>query len=420
MSHGATIAPHGAHSRIDSLEEYRELHKLSLEEPEKFWRAQAERLTWFHPFESVFEADPVEVDFNWYAGGKLNACFNCVDRHAETTPDKPAIIWVGNEPGETRVITFRELKYRVSQLANVLRAKGVKKGDRVCIYMPMIPEAAFAMLACARIGAAHSVVFAGFSANALRDRILDADCKVVITADEAPRGARKVALKSIVDEAVEPCSHRCAACWSRGAPARTIPMKEGRDFDLAEEMARQRSTSPIEWMDSEDPLFVLYTSGSTGKPKGVLHTTAGYLVYAAMTYQLVFDPRENEIHFCTADVGWVTGHSYIVYGPLANGVTTVMFEGVPVYPDASRLWQVADEVQANILYTAPTGVAACIASGAPATAVRHQDLRASRCACWGASASRSIQRRGPGTTTWSARSAATSSTPGGRRRRVES
>jgi acetyl-CoA synthetase len=355
MSSGQTIAPHGSHSRIPSLDEYRRLHQKSLDQPEQFWGEQAARLTWFHPFESVVNADAREVDFNWYSGGKLNAAYNCVDRHADKTPDKPALIWVGNEPGEKREITFGELKYRVCQLANVLRAKGVKKGDRVCIYLPMIPEAAFSMLACARMGAVHSVVFAGFSAESLRDRINDAGCKVLITADEAPRGARSVGLKHIVDQALESTDLIETVLMVRRT-GKDVPMKAGRDFDLGEEMSRQRSTSPCEWMDSEDPLFILYTSGSTGKPKGVMHTTAGYLTYVAMTHELVFDPRENEVHFCTADVGWVTGHSYIVYGPLANGVTTVMFEGVPTYPDAGRLWQVVDEVKASILYTAPTAL----------------------------------------------------------------
>jgi acetyl-CoA synthetase len=355
MSSGPTIAPHGSHSRIPSLDEYRRLHQKSLDHPEEFWGEQAARLTWFHPFASVVKADAREVDFNWYSGGKLNAAYNCVDRHADKTPDKVALIWVGNEPGEKREITFRELKYRVCQLANVLRAKGVKKGDRVCIYLPMIPEAAFSMLACARIGAVHSVVFAGFSAESLRDRINDAGCKVLITADEAPRGARSVGLKHIVDQALESTDLIETVLIARRT-GKEVPMKAGRDFDMGEEMSRQRSTSPCEWMDSEDPLFILYTSGSTGKPKGVMHTTAGYLTYAAMTHELVFDPRENEVHFCTADIGWVTGHSYIVYGPLANGVTTVMFEGVPTYPDAGRLWQVVDEVKANILYTAPTAL----------------------------------------------------------------
>jgi acetyl-CoA synthetase len=362
MSTGITIQPHGQHTRLKSIDEYRELYRSSLENPSAFWDREAKRLSWFHPYHTVLDADSEEVDFAWYLGGRLNACFNCVDRHAAQRPGKPAIVWVGNEPGQSKTITFRELKHQVSRVANVLRSFGVQKGDRVCIYLPMIPEAAYAMLACARIGAIHSVVFAGFSAESLRDRILDAGCKVVITADEAPRGPKRVPLKAICDQAVDGLAEVTCVLVARRTGA-AVPMRTGRDFYLDEEMHKHRSTATVEWMAAEDPLFILYTSGSTGKPKGVMHTTAGYLVYAAMTHEYVFDPRENEVHFCTADVGWVTGHSYIIYGPLANGVTTVMYEGVPNHPDPGRIWQVVDEVGANILYTAPTALRALRRAG---------------------------------------------------------
>ncbi len=351
------VEPHGKHTRIASFEEYQALWQQSIESPATFWAEEAKRIDWFHPFRSVNRTtiDAREAEIAWYDGGQLNASYNCIDRHAALTPDKPAIVWVGNTPGERRVISFLELLHEVSRLANALRANGVRRGDRVCIYLPMIPEAAFAMLACARIGAVHSVVFAGFSAEALRDRIIDANCELLITADEAPRGAKTVPLKQIVDKALInlPQIRRVFVARRTGAD---VPMKEGRDLPLDVEMARQRPYLPAVWMDAEDPLFILYTSGSTGKPKGVLHTTGGYLVYAATTFAYVFDPRADDIHFCTADVGWVTGHSYIVYGPLALGCTTVMYEGVPNYPDAGRIWQVVDETRANILYTAPTAL----------------------------------------------------------------
>ncbi|MBS2025582.1 MAG: acetate--CoA ligase [Deltaproteobacteria bacterium] len=357
-----SIAPHGKHTRIPTLAEYDRLYRESIEDPRSFWGKQGERVTWFHPFHSVLDIDTEEVDFSWYQGGRLNVSFNCVDRHAAERPNKTAILWAGNEPGEYKHITYRELKHQVARLANVLKAKGVQKGDRVCIYLPMIPEAAYAMLACARIGAVHSVVFAGFSAESLRDRIIDAGCKVVITANEAPRGPKKVALKHIVDVAVDGLKVVESVLVARRTST-DVPMTVGRDTFLDEEMSRQRSTCPVEWMASEDPLFILYTSGSTGKPKGVLHTTAGYLIYTAMTHDLVFDLRPDDIHFCTADVGWVTGHSYIVYGPLCNGATSVMFESVPNYPDSGRIWSVVDDTKATILYTAPTALRALRRAG---------------------------------------------------------
>lgn len=349
-------------AHVSSREMYDALYRRSVADPAGFWGEQAERLTWFHPPQSIVRADPRRGESAWFAGGRLNACYNCVDRHAARTPDKPAIVWAKNEPGEYETITYDDLLRRVGTLANVLKAHGVRKGDRVCIYLPMIPELACAMLACARLGAIHSVVFAGFSAEALRGRIVDADCRLVITADEGLRGAKKIALKPVVDEAIAglPEALRVLVVQRTGAP---VAMTPGRDLWLHEEARKQRATCPVEWVDAEDPLFILYTSGSTGKPKGVLHTTGGYLVYAATTHHYVFDARPDDIHFCAADAGWVTGHSYIVYGPLANGVTTVMFESLPTYPDAGRYWQVVDDVKATIFYTAPTAIRALLREG---------------------------------------------------------
>jgi len=347
---------------IRTLDDYQRLYRRSITDPAGFWADEAKVLTWFHPFDQVVDVDLDEVDFSWFSHGRLNAAYNCVDRHAAARPGKLAIRWVGNEPGERRDITYRELKHEVGRIANVLRAHGVRRGDRVCIYMPMIPEAVYTMLACARIGAVHSVVFAGFSAESLRDRILDAGCEVLITADEAPRGAKKVALKALVDQAVAGLDQVRSVLVARRTGA-DVPMKTGRDYFLDQEMAQHRSTCPIEWMSAEDPLFILYTSGSTGKPKGVMHTTAGYLVHAASSYHRIFDYREGDIHFATADIGWITGHTYVVYGPLASGSTVVLFEGIPTYPDPSRLWQVVDEVGATVLYTAPTALRALIQQG---------------------------------------------------------
>jgi acetyl-CoA synthetase len=350
----------GAH--LDSMEEYQRLYRLSLDDPETFWAKQAERLTWFHPWDTVFDSDYENVDFAWFLSGRLNACYNCVDRHLEARGDQDAIIWVRDEPGEYEHISYRQLKHEVSRVANVLRYYGVQKYDRVCIYMPMIPELAYTMLACARIGAVHSIVFGGFSAESIRDRILDAGAKVVVTANEGLRGGRRLHLKETVDRAVDGLDLVETVLVARRTDTE-VPMKPGRDHWLDEECRKQRSTCTFEWMGTECPLFILYTSGSTGKPKGVLHTTGGYLVYAATTHHYVFDSKPGEVYFCAADIGWITGHSYIIYGPLANGATTVMFESVPTYPDAGRYWQIVDDLGVNTLYTAPTAIRALNRAG---------------------------------------------------------
>lgn len=342
---------------------YQSMYKASIETPEVFWAEQANQfLTWQKPWSKVTESDLRKGQVAWFIDGKLNVSVNCIDRHLPARANQTAIIWEGDDPSEDQFITYQELHDQVCRLANALRQRGVKKGDRVCIYMPMIPEASYAMLACARIGAVHSVVFGGFSPEALKDRILDADCRVVITADEGLRGGKRVPLKKNTDIALNHCPdvHTCIVVKRT---AGEIAWNPNRDFWYEDLVEQQSNDCEPEWMDSEDPLFILYTSGSTGKPKGVLHTTAGYLLQAAMTHKYVFDYHEGDIYWCTADVGWVTGHSYILYGPLTNGATTLMFEGVPTYPDASRCWQVIDKHGVNIFYTAPTAIRALMGAG---------------------------------------------------------
>jgi len=327
------------------------------------WAEQAnELIDWYTPWEQVQEVDYHKADISWFKGAKLNVSHNCLDRHLETRGDQVAIIWESDDPAKSRKITYKELHTEVCQFASALKGLGVNKGDRICIYMPMIPEAAVAMLACTRIGAMHSIVFGGFSPDALRDRINDSECSIVITADQGLRGGKKVPLKTNADKACEdtPSVRKMVVVKHGGEPT---GWNDGRDVWYHEIVEAGSPSCAAEEMDSEDPLFILYTSGSTGKPKGVLHTTAGYILYAAMTHKYVFDYRDGDIYWCTADVGWVTGHSYIVYGPLANGATTLMFEGVPTYPDAGRFWEVIDKHQVNIFYTAPTALRALMAQG---------------------------------------------------------
>ncbi|SDZ57849.1 acetate--CoA ligase [Pseudomonas salomonii] len=346
-----------------SQDEYQRLYRQSIEQPDTFWAEQAKGfLDWIKPWHTVQHSDITTGAAQWFAGGQLNVSYNCIDRHLAQRADQPAFIWEGDDPAKSSKISYRQLHQNVSRLANVLKSRGVKKGDRVCIYMPMIPEAAYAMLACTRIGAVHSVVFGGFSPDALRDRILDADCRTVITADEGVRGGKPVALKKNVDKALASCPNVSTVLVVERTGAE-LDWVEGRDLKYQAALDAASADCPPEPMDAEDPLFILYTSGSTGKPKGVLHTTGGYLLQAAMTFKYVLDYRDGEVFWCTADVGWVTGHSYIVYGPLANGATSLMFEGVPSYPDSSRFWQVIDKHQVNIFYTAPTALRALMREG---------------------------------------------------------
>ncbi|WP_079204790.1 acetate--CoA ligase [Pseudomonas sp. CC6-YY-74] len=344
-------------------DDYQRLYRHSIEQPATFWAEQAKAfLDWSKPWDEVYSGDLNKGQVSWFKGGQLNVSYNCIDRHLEQRGEQIALIWEGDNPAESANITYNKLHHHVCRLANVLKSRGVGKGDRVCIYMPMIPEATYAMLACTRIGAVHSVVFGGFSPDALRDRILDADCRTVITADEGVRGGKYVQLKANVDKALQSCPDVATVVVVERTQGQ-IDWVEDRDIWYHEALQAASSDCPAEPMDAEDPLFILYTSGSTGKPKGVLHSTGGYLLMAAMTHKYVFDYHEGDIYWCTADVGWVTGHSYIVYGPLANGATSLVFEGVPNYPDASRFWQVIDKHQVNIFYTAPTALRALMREG---------------------------------------------------------
>ena len=344
-------------------ESFQTMYQHSIDAPEDFWAEQAGNLLhWHEPWKKVTSGEFAKADTKWFEGAKLNVAYNCIDRHLEQRGEQTAIIWEGDDPTLDKNITYRELHQNVCKLANALKARGVSKGDRVCIYMPMVPEAAYAMLACARIGAVHSVVFGGFSAESIKDRILDSDCQSVITADEGVRGGRTIPLKANVDEALEHCPNVHSVFVVRRTNAE-VPWHKERDICYHKATETADSECEPELMDAEDPLFILYTSGSTGKPKGVLHTTAGYLLGATITHKYVFDYHEGDVYWCTADVGWVTGHSYIIYGPLANGAVTLMFEGVPTYPDASRFWQVIDKHQVNIFYTAPTAIRALMSAG---------------------------------------------------------
>ena len=362
-------------AHIGSMDEYLEKYNRSIEEPEEFWSEMAQNFHWFKSWKEVrsynYDMDRSPVDVKWFAGAKTNVCYNCVDRHLEVRPDKTAIIWEGNEPGEDSTISFRNLHIQVCKFANVLKNRGVKKGDRVSIYMPMVMEATIAMLSCARIGAVHSVVFGGFSAEALADRIVDSNCKTLITANGTFRGPKAIPMKPNADQAMESASNQMSDEVETCIVVRRVEedsgiectMKEGRDLWWDEAMAEAKEKCPCVEMDAEDPLFILYTSGSTGKPKGVLHTTAGYMVYTATTHKYIFDYHEEDVYFCAADIGWITGHSYIVYGPLANGATTMMFEGIPTYPNPDRYWQVIEKWKVNQFYTAPTAIRAIAAAG---------------------------------------------------------
>ena len=349
--------------KIESLEEYYQNYQESIDNPESFWEHKASSFQWMSKWTKVlnWEFDTPKVE--WFVGGKLNITENCLDRHLETRPNQVAILWEPNDPKEKVIkITYKELHNKVSVFANVLKNHGAKKGDRICLYMPMVPELAIATLACARIGAIHSVVFAGFSAKALADRINDASCNILLTSDGSYRGSKQLCLKAIADKALESCSS-ITSCIVLKRTGENISMKPKRDFWWKEETSKVSSFCKAQQMDSEDPLFILYTSGSTGKPKGVQHHCGGYMVYAEYSFRNVFQYNQNDIYWCTADIGWITGHTYIVYGPLLAGATTVMFEGVPTFPDAGRFWEICDKHQINIFYTAPTAIRALQACG---------------------------------------------------------
>ncbi|NQY37942.1 MAG: acetate--CoA ligase [Alteromonadaceae bacterium] len=351
-----------AHTHINAAT-YDEMYKQSIEQPDVFWAEQAEKfIDWYQPWDSVSKVDFKNSEVSWFAGGKLNVSYNCIDRHLATKADQTAIIFEGDDPTDDLKVTYQELHDHVCRLANLLKQRGVKKGDRVCIYMPMIVEVGYAMLACARIGAIHSVVFGGFSVESIKTRVLDADCRVIITADESLRGGKHIPLKANVDAAIENCPnvHSVIVVERTGAD---VDWNDKVDINYAQAVASLPPTCEPEVMDAEDPLFILYTSGSTGTPKGVVHTCGGYILYAAITHKYVFDYKDGEVYWCTADAGWITGHSYIFYGPLANGATTLVFEGIPTYPDAGRFWQVCEKHKVNIFYTAPTAIRALMSIG---------------------------------------------------------
>ena len=357
--------------------EYKKMYRHSVENPDSFWDEHGKRIDWIKPYTQIKDVSyaPDDLHIRWYQDGTLNASVNCLDRHLESRGDQVAIIWEGDEPSDSKTLTYRELYEEVCRFANVLKNNGVKKGDRVTIYLPMVPEIAVAVLACARIGAIHSVIFGGFSPDSIAGRIHDSDSTLIVTADEGMRGGRPIPLKKNADDALKKCPtvEKCIVLKRTGGD---VNWEDGRDVWYHEAIANASTVCPPEEMNAEDPLFILYTSGSTGTPKGVLHTTGGYMVYASMTHQYVFDYQDGEIYWCTADVGWITGHSYIVYGPLANGATTLIFEGVPNYPDSSRFWQVCDKHKVNIFYTAPTAIRALMREGnGPVEATKRDSLR---------------------------------------------
>jgi acetyl-CoA synthetase len=357
------IKPKIAEKAHINAEKYHLLYQQSIQHPETFWAEQAaEFLDWQTPWDTVLDYDFSTAKIRWFEGGKLNVSVNCLDRHLALKANETAIIWEGDNPENSKKLTYAQLHEQVCKFANVLKKQGVKKADRICIYMPMILDVSVVMLACSRIGAVHSIVFGGFSAESLKDRILDADCEFVVCADEGYRGGKVIPMKSVVDKALENCPNVKKVIVVKNTDT-LVNFQTGRDVWFHDEMANVSNVCEPEWMDAEDPLFILYTSGSTGKPKGVLHTTGGYLLYAAMTHKYIFDYQDGEIYWCTADVGWITGHSYVIYAPLCNGATTLMFEGVPMYPTASRFWEVVDKHQVNIFYTAPTAIRALMAEG---------------------------------------------------------
>jgi len=374
--HKHSVIENFAKEAIIDKSRYLSEYQSSIDNPDQYWAEQAEKfIDWYKPWDSVSNVDFHKAKISWFEGAELNVSYNCIDRHLATKAEQTAIIFEGDEPGDHRNISYQELHDEVCRFANILKQRGVKKGDRVCIYMPMIPEVGYAMLACARIGAVHSVVFGGFSPEALKTRILDSDCRVVITADEGVRGGKKIPLKANTDAAVAGCENVHSVIVVRHTKA-DVAWNDAIDVDYLQLHQQVEAVCEPEIMDAEDPLFILYTSGSTGTPKGVLHTSGGYLLYAAMTHKYVFDYKDGDVYWCTADAGWITGHSYIFYGPLANGATTLVFEGVPTYPSVSRFWDVVDQHKVSIFYTAPTALRALMAQGnEPVTSTSRESLR---------------------------------------------